>query len=584
MTYEVLDNQTFRLDRSGERELMANFDARITEEVRYVDGNKTETFLKIDATMPPDEPGPEAKPVALAQATIDATAFGGLNWIMSAWGVRAIVQPGPGIKEDLRTAIQARSKPTVTTIYRHTGWAQIKGQPKFLHAAGAIGKTGNDASVQVQLPFELSKYSLATADKDKLSEAIQATLRLTDIGPIGLGWSLLAATICPTLCAADFCIHISGRTGTFKSEIASLFQSFYGQEMDARHLPGSWSSTANALEAQAFLAKNALFTIDDFVPTGTAWQTRAYQTTADKIVRSQGNQSGRARLTDMSNLQTAMYPRGLILSTGEDVPQGHSCRARMFILELSPDDVSVTDLTAAQEKRPLYSIAMSAWLQWLAGKPDTGTTERCKDLRKTHAGIGHTRTPSTIAQLISAIESYMRFAGELLMLSAKTVTAAIAEATKSILQVAENQSQYLDSADPADVFIQTLKNVFAAGLGHLRTINGGIPSIALQVGWTVEDNMTDIPTYKSHGPTLGWVASDKKEFYIDMAAGLTIIKKAAGTEIPLTKQTLLKRLKDAGLITRTEDARQRNTIRLMAEKNSRSVIALNLAALTQDEK
>ena len=46
---------------------------------------------------------------------------------------------------------------------------------------------------------------------------------------------------------------------------------------------------------------------------------------------SSGNQAGRARLTDTSNLQQTFYPRGVIFSTGEDTPEGHSVRARMMI-------------------------------------------------------------------------------------------------------------------------------------------------------------------------------------------------------------------------------------------------------------
>ena len=40
--------------------------------------------------------------------------------------------------------------------------------------------------------------------------------------------------------------------------------------MDARHLPGSWSSTGNALEGLAFSAKDVLLVVDDFAPTGSA--------------------------------------------------------------------------------------------------------------------------------------------------------------------------------------------------------------------------------------------------------------------------------------------------------------------------
>ena len=47
---------------------------------------------------------------------------------------------------------------------------------------------------------------------------------------------------------------------------------------------------------------------------------------ADRLVRAQGNRSGRQRMRQDSTLRPAKPPRGLLLSTGEDVPRGHSLR------------------------------------------------------------------------------------------------------------------------------------------------------------------------------------------------------------------------------------------------------------------
>ena len=42
------------------------------------------------------------------------------------------------------------------------------------------------------------------------------------------------------------------------------------------------------------------------------------------------------------------YPRGLIVSTGEDVPSGQSLRARMIVLELAPGDIDTAVLSRIQ--------------------------------------------------------------------------------------------------------------------------------------------------------------------------------------------------------------------------------------------
>ena len=103
---------------------------------------------------------------------------------------------------------------------------------------------------------------------------------------------------------------------------------------DARHLPGSWRSTGNALEGLAFLAKDALLTVDDFSPTGTTYDIQRMHREADRFLRAQGNISARQRMRADASLRPSKPPRGLILSTGEEVPRGESLNARMLVTEL----------------------------------------------------------------------------------------------------------------------------------------------------------------------------------------------------------------------------------------------------------
>jgi hypothetical protein len=78
-----------------------------------------------------------------------------------------------------------------------------------------------------------------------------------------------------------------------KSTLAALFQSHFG-DFDRIYLPGAWSSTANQLERRAFLLKDSLFVIDDYAPS--ALDHRELETKASRLLRSQGNISGRGRL------------------------------------------------------------------------------------------------------------------------------------------------------------------------------------------------------------------------------------------------------------------------------------------------
>ena len=191
--YDYEGHKSFKITEEGERLLLANFIAEITKETRLVDGLTTETTLSIRGLMPGREPGD--KPIELPLVEVPASTFPGMTWVMSHWGVRCVIQPGSGVKEDLRTAIQMSSTPTVQTIYRTIGWHPIDGQTAYLHAGGAITATGNDSSIVVRLPMELSRYSL-TCEGDAAT-AFKASLALASMPPPNVGWPLWAATWAP---------------------------------------------------------------------------------------------------------------------------------------------------------------------------------------------------------------------------------------------------------------------------------------------------------------------------------------------------------------------------------------------------
>lgn len=569
-SYEVHNNRTYSATDSGERQLLANFTAQIIEETRYIDQHDIDTHLTLIGCLPdPDNP---EKEIQLPPLTIDASDFPSMTWVLKYWGTRCVITPGSTVKEDLRAHIQQTSRPNVTKIYKHLGWHDLDDAPQaYLHAGGAITPKGNRPDVRVVLPPELQRFNLTTTTKS-LPDAIAATLSLALITKPEISWTLLAATFAPLLGPIDFGVHVTGRTGTFKSELASIYQSHYGTELDARHLPGSWSSTANALEALAYHAANALFVVDDFVPTGTSWQVRNYHTTADKLIRAQGNQAGRARLTDTSNLRTTMYPRGLILSTGEDTPEGHSVRARLMILELSPGDITPADLSAAQRNRPFYVKTTAEYITHLAKRrPDL--TKEIEALRNENLHTGHTRTPAMVARLVASLHHFLTWTKDQGVISMQKATALYKQAKQAILDAGARQTYFLEAADPCDLFLATLRHVLAAGMGHVRTLNGGIPRNPSLLGFTEEGN-SEVPNWKSHGPCLGWIDWDRDELFLDATMGFNVIKKVAGAEMTTTKQTMFKRLKDGGILHRCDDVRQRNTVRVTADGHGRQVLAL----------
>src|SRR5207302_6288443 len=121
---------------------------------------------------------------------------------------------------------------------------------------GAVGAEGVVDGVEVALPEGLAGYSLpAPPTGAERVSAVRTSLALVDLGPSALMVPLLAATYRATLGPSDFALSLAGATGVFKTEVAALAQQHFGPGLDARHLPASWRSTANAIEALAFAAK-----------------------------------------------------------------------------------------------------------------------------------------------------------------------------------------------------------------------------------------------------------------------------------------------------------------------------------------
>lgn len=222
---------------------MCNFTARIVEDVVHDDGAERTGFLALEGRLAKGEPLPRCE--------VPAADFAAMGWVVPAWGTRAVVYAGQGIKDHLRAGIQVLSGDVPRrVVYRHAGWRKIDDRWCYLHAGGAIGAEGLLADVPVVLPEALAGFVLsAPADGAEGREAIRASLRLLDLGPDHLTFPLLAAAYRAALGDTDFALHLAGRTGTFKSEAAALAQQHFGAGMDARHLPANWSSTGNALRA-----------------------------------------------------------------------------------------------------------------------------------------------------------------------------------------------------------------------------------------------------------------------------------------------------------------------------------------------
>jgi hypothetical protein len=111
-----------------------------------------------------------------------------------------------------------------------------------------------------------------------------------------------------------YALWIVGPSGSGKSFIGKLFQSFFG-DFIAEGRVASWSSTVNSLQYLGYFFKDCVFLLDDYKPAMVRNEgsvVQFLQTYADFYARS--------RLTSEIKSRKDYFVRGLLLTTGEDVP------------------------------------------------------------------------------------------------------------------------------------------------------------------------------------------------------------------------------------------------------------------------
>src|SRR5918993_744655 len=164
---------------------LTNFTARIEVDVSEDDGAEVERLFEIEAMLSGRR----------HTFTVPARQFPGMGWVAEHLGAGAIVQPGFGIKDHARAAIQTLSGEIPTRrVYAHTGWRKIAGKWLYLHAGGAVGGGAGDeeSEARVELSGTLRERELPTAppEGEGLREAVRENLALLEGATGGISYPL----------------------------------------------------------------------------------------------------------------------------------------------------------------------------------------------------------------------------------------------------------------------------------------------------------------------------------------------------------------------------------------------------------
>jgi hypothetical protein len=340
-----------------EPEILANCTVNICRERILDDGVERRRELELELS----------KGDKVQTANVSAKDFGRPDiWMIEHFGPGSIISAGLSVRDHFRAAVQTLS-PAVQQIevFTHTGWRKIKGVLRYLHA----GLT----DIAVELPPALKSFRLPpNPSREEILSGIDADLDLLELAPAEVTIPRQGAVYRAPLGSTDFSLGLIGQTGVFKTAMAALDQQHYGAGFTSDHLPGSWMNTPYYNKELAFVAKDALFTVDEFQPGISRTERARSRTDAEQLLRGQANAAGRGRMRSDTTLRDPRLPRCLLLWTGEQAPTGNSLVARSFIVEILPGEVNLHRLTEAQRNGAagLYAASMAGYLAWLIDHND----------------------------------------------------------------------------------------------------------------------------------------------------------------------------------------------------------------------
>ena len=362
----------------------------------------------------------------------------------------------------------------------------------------------------------------------------------------------------------DFSVWLAGETGSLKSELSGVIQAHFGSTFRGKNLPESWTSTANSIEYRAFLAKDVIFVIDDYVPSEVS------PAVAGRVLRSQGNKNGRGRMWSDGTIRPTYYPRCLPIATAEDVVGTGSLKARLAICDIIKGDVCKAQLLKMQTHAASgnLALAMSGYLKWLAPQIESlkkSMPARLIELREiaTHSDM-HLRTPEITASLAMGLEQFLKFAlesGAIDKLQSENIWKL---GWIALDQLAQSQSGYQISEDPANRFMDLVRAAFAGHRAHLTNTKHQVPSEASSWGWKNDNGV-----YFPKGVKIGFVKDN--ELCLEPENAFAVVQMMArdqGKPFFTSKETVWKRLAERKLI-KTSTAEGKNTIKVQISTNSR---------------
>lgn len=163
-----------------------------------------------------------------------------------------------------------------------------------------------------------------------------------------------------------FAVWLVGLTGAGKSFLAKLAMNFFGNYPVSSGRFATWSSTANYVQQQGYFFKDALYLVDDYKPE----VTQRYNIV--RILQTYADGTARGRLKSDATANVTRPIRGLLLCTGEDVPEhSASAMARSVVIRVPQREKDLMRGNRCVTECGNYKGVMADFIRWLLANDRT---------------------------------------------------------------------------------------------------------------------------------------------------------------------------------------------------------------------
>jgi hypothetical protein len=458
----------------------------------------------------------------------------------------------------------------------------------------------SNINVEVELEPGLNNYRLPPppSSLEEVVKAVRQSWRFLLVAPRRITAPLLTAAYAAPLAEIvipDFTIWLWGGTGSYKSTLAALILSHYG-DFSETNLPLSFESTSNALERNLFLAKDVLTVVDDWRPGVTRADSEDMDRKAQRLLRGVGNHQGRGRMTADTTLRQSYPPRGFVIATAEALPEGpafQSAAQRALCVKVSRQEVVLAELSKQQQDREKLSVAMSGYVSYIAPRYERLTEElpaqreELRGLLRSELPGSHPRTPDNAAVLIVALRQLRDYTLSIEAMGEAEAQEAYLKARDGVVEAARAHAEATREGDPASTFIGILRSLFDAKRVFAKDRwSGEEPPERLRLGWEErpQDPSLEASTFRPapKADFAGWV--DEDFLYLDPQAAygaVSSFSQRSGIPFGIKPGALWEAMARSG--KSLADAGRNNTT-ARVEDQSRRVIQIPLKAILDEDK